>query len=392
MSEEFYIGLMSGTSADGIDAALVAIDDAHGIRLCRALFTPFPAPLRAAILALAGGRYDGKDPIERLGELDVQLGEAFADAALALREAAGLEPRQVRAIGSHGQTIRHRPDAAPAFTLQIGDPHVIAARTGIATVADFRRRDLALGGQGAPLVPAFHQAVFAAPGETRAVLNLGGIANLTLLAADDTVTGFDTGPGNILLDAWAARHGHGRMDKDGVFARAGQPDPRLLKTLLADAYFERPPPKSTGPECFNLDWLDAALKATGTTAAPADVQATLVELTAAGVAAALTAHAAGAMRLYACGGGVHNPALMQALAVALPGIDVTTTADLNVNPDWVEAMAFAWLARQTLGGLPGNVTAVTGAREAAPLGAVVRAGGGAIRTPLPARRNHSTSH
>lgn len=373
MRPELYVGLMSGTSADGIEAALVAID-AAGIALRHAYYTQFSPALRDEIHALARGDYRAADAIDALGALDARLGEAFAAAALAVVAEAGIETGAVRAIGSHGQTIRHRPEGAAPFTLQIGDPHIIAARTGITTVADFRRRDIALGGQGAPLTPAFHQAAFAAPGEARAVLNLGGIANLTLLEPGREVRGFDVGPANTLLDAWATRHGDGTFDKDGALALAGKVHEPLLEALLADAYFRRPPPKSSGPEHFNLEWLDAALAGIGGAPPPADVQATLVALTATTVAHDMTAHAPAVKRLYVCGGGVHNPALMDALAAALPAVAVASTATLGVDPDYVEAMAFAWLAHATLNGAPGNLPAVTGARAPAPLGAIIPSG------------------
>ncbi|HET6655688.1 MAG TPA: anhydro-N-acetylmuramic acid kinase [Gammaproteobacteria bacterium] len=369
MAASLYIGLMSGTSADGVEAALVSIDDER-IQLRHACYEQFAAELHRQIHALARGDYADGDPIDALGTLDVRLGEAFAAAALRVIAEAGVEPVAVRAIGSHGQTIRHRPDGPAPFTLQIGDPNVIAARTGIATAADFRRRDVALGGQGAPLTPAFHQAAFASPDETRAVLNLGGIANVTLLEPGRSVRGFDIGPANTLLDAWAARHGQGRIDKDGALALAGSVRGKLLQTLLKDEYFRRPPPKSSGPEHFNLQWLDAVLGSLPERPSPEDVQATLVELTARTVAHDLHGQTPSAGRVYVCGGGVHNPALMAALRRALPAVAVLSTAELGVDPDYVEAMAFAWLAHRTVTGKAGNLAAVTGAREAAVLGII----------------------
>ncbi|HET7569516.1 MAG TPA: anhydro-N-acetylmuramic acid kinase [Gammaproteobacteria bacterium] len=368
-SGHLYIGLMSGTSADGVEAALVAIEAGH-VRLRHACYQGFSAELHAEVHALAHGEYADADAIETLGALDVGLGAAFADTALQVIAEAGIQAREVRAIGSHGQTIRHRPDASAPFTLQIGDPNVIAARTGITTVADFRRRDLALGGQGAPLAPAFHQAIFADVNEPRAVLNLGGIANLTLLEPGRDVRGFDCGPANTLLDAWATRQGRGPIDRDGALALAGNVCAPLLEKLLEDAYFQHPPPKSSGPEHFNLQWLDAALAGLGESPTPPDVQATLVALTAATIARDLRAQANDTRRLYVCGGGVHNPAVMDALQQALPDVAIASTARLGVDPDYVEAMAFAWLAHRTLEGQPGNLPAVTGAREAAVLGVI----------------------
>jgi anhydro-N-acetylmuramic acid kinase len=360
--EERFIGLMSGTSADAVDAVLAAIGPC-GFRLEAAHHTPLPADLQESVRALA--RTGGLD---ELGDLDVALGELFADAALALLAQAGVEPASVTAIGSHGQTARHRPRAPRPFTLQIGDPNVIAARTGITTVADFRRRDVALGGQGAPLVPAFHQAVFASPDEARAVLNLGGIANLTLLRPGQPVTGFDTGPANVLMDAWARRHLGRPWDEDGRWAASGTPDEGLLAAFLGHPFLSMAPPKSTGPEEFGLAWLDEVLAARGGAVGPQDVQATLVAFTTETVARSLGDLAVG--RLLVCGGGARNSNLLERLAERLGGTRVSTTGEAGIDPGLVEACAFAWLAHRTLAGLPGNLPSVTGARKAAPLGAV----------------------
>ena len=275
-------------------------------------------------------------------------------------------PAHVAAIGSHGQTICHRPNGAFPFTLQIGDPSVIAERTGILTVADFRRGDVAAGGQGAPLLPALHAAVLADPAIPRAILNLGGIANLTLLVPGQEVLGFDTGPANCLLDAWAARHLGTERDNGGAWASSGTVDRDLLARCLDDPYFAAAPPKSTGREVFNLDWLDARVH---TGIAPADVQATLLALSARTIADALRANAPATREVFACGGGVHNPALMDALRAELPGVRVDTTAALGLDPDFVEAAGFAWLAHARLAGEPGNLPSVTGARRPRVLGA-----------------------
>lgn len=335
------------------------------LRVVAARTYAYPLALRDRVLALA--RANAAVALDDFGHLDVEIGECFAEAALALLREAGVAPEAVAAIGSHGQTVCHRPGGAHPFTLQIGDPNVIAERTGIATVADFRRADVAAGGQGAPLLPALHAAIFAAASIPRAILNLGGIANATLLVPGSEVIGFDTGPANCLLDAWATRHLDAARDDGGAWAASGRVDDGLLGALLAEPYFTAPPPKSTGREHFNLDWLDARLAAG---LAPADVQATLLALSARTIADAL--RASGAREVYACGGGVHNAALMAALRRELPEARVDTTATLGLDPDFVEAAGFAWLARARLAGQPGNLPSVTGARGPRLLGGIFR--------------------
>ncbi len=365
---QLFIGLISGTSADGIDAALVAFPDpvaTTGMRLVAARVHPWQAALRERLVALGQGG-DLQD-LDEYGRLDVQVADAFAEASLQLLAEAGVDAAGVAAIGSHGQTIRHRPHSVPPFTLQIGDGSVIAERTGIATACDFRRRDVAAGGQGAPLVPAFHAALLHSADEDRAVLNLGGIGNYTLLPGSGEVRGFDTGPANALLDAWCLRHTGRAFDADGAFAGSGRADAGLLQRLLDEPWFALPPPKSTGREQFHLAWLQPRL-AGGES--PADVQATLLELSAATIADALRAQQPRTARVIACGGGVRNPRLMDAIARRLPGVAVETTTAYGLDPDYVEAMAFAWLARETLAGRPGNLPAVTGAAGARVLGVV----------------------
>lgn len=359
-----FLGLISGTSADAIDAALVTFDGDR-IRCIAASATPYEPLLRERILALALAQQ--LPDFDTLGSLDVAIGEAFAAAANALIDESGVARSQVRAIGSHGQTLWHRPAGPHPFTTQLGDPNVIAERTGITTVADFRRRDVAAGGQGAPLAPAFHAACFSAPDEVRAVLNLGGIANLTVLSPGDPVRGFDTGPASGLMDAWCQRHLGSAYDRDGDWARSGQLDPALLERLLADPYFALPAPKSTGRETFQLHWLERQLRGDE---APADVQATLLALTARTVADAVRRECPRATRVIGCGGGVHNRALVEALTTALAPIRWETTATHGVSPDDVEAMLFAWLARERLEGRPGNRMEVTGARGPRVLGAI----------------------
>ena len=368
-----YLGLISGTSADGIDAALVRFDSDAADARCELVHGDtfaWDAALRARLVELGQG--GDAHSLDELGTLDVRVAEAFADAALALLREAGVPASAVRALGSHGQTVRHRPhgtanDGRFPFTMQLGDGNLIAERTGIATVADFRRRDVAAGGHGAPLLPALHAALLSSRDEDRAVLNLGGIANLTLLPAHGEVRGFDTGPANALMDAWCERHTGNAFDANGEFAASGTVDEALLARLLGDAWFALPPPKSTGREQFHLDWV--ASKLAGGEAV-ADVQATLLELSAATVAGALRAAQPGTKRVLACGGGVRNPRLLARIAARLPGVAVESTAAHGVDPDFVEAMGFAWLARQALLGLPGNLPSVSGARGPRVLGAV----------------------
>ncbi|MEI2457031.1 anhydro-N-acetylmuramic acid kinase [Lysobacter firmicutimachus] len=367
-----YLGLISGTSADGIDAALVRFAAGTPTRCELVLGRTYAweARLRERLVELGQGG-DAR-ALEELGTLDVQVAEAFADAATALIGEAGIAADAVAALGSHGQTVRHRPagagyDGRHPFTWQIGDGAVIAERSGMTTVADFRRRDVAAGGHGAPLMPAFHAALLHDPGEDRAALNLGGIANFTLLPARGEVRGFDTGPANCLLDAWALRHLGTPYDADGRFAASGAVDAGLLARLRGEPWFALPPPKSTGREQFHLTWLEAQLRGGE---APQDVQATLLELSAITVADALRAHQPATRRVLACGGGVRNGALLARIAAHLPGVTVESTAAYGLDPDFVEAMGFAWLARQTLAGLPGNLPSVTGARGLRVLGCV----------------------
>lgn len=350
---------------DGIDVALVRF----GVRteLVAGHSMAFPAELKKELLGLCA---PGENEIDRLGRADVALGRLFAEAVRELLGKAGVAAVFVRAIGSHGQTIRHRPNLQPAFTLQIGDPNVIATETGISVVADFRRKDMALGGQGAPLVPAFHEAIFRTKDKDRVVVNIGGISNLTALPANPAapVLGFDTGPGNTLLDGWARRVLNEPMDRDGALAARGRVQPEFLQALLEEPYFSQPAPKSTGPELFSAAWLQSHL-ARQPAITDADVQATLVALTAQSIADAIKAlPALTTPDVFVCGGGARNPVLMRALAAQLPGCHVDATDALGVSANWVEALAFAWLARQRVLGLPGNCPQVTGATRAAVLG------------------------
>ncbi len=363
-----YIGLMSGTSADGIDATLVDFGGPTP-RLLASHYTPYDLKLRKQILDLC---HPGENEIHRLGELDVALADVFANAVQALLQQAKTPASKIAAIGSHGQTIRHAPTSTHRFTLQIGDPNTIAAKTGITTVADFRRKDIALGGQGAPLVPAFHRSMFAAKNINRSIVNIGGIANVTLLPrdADDHIIGFDTGPGNALLDYWIHTHQNLTHDKAGAWGATGTVNKKLLATMLKDKYFKLPPPKSTGREMFNAQWLRNILAHAEETISPVDVQATLTEFTATTIADAIK-HNMRSGEIYVCGGGAHNAYLIARLqALTAANFTVKSTEALGIHPDWVEAIAFAWLAFQTIQKRAGNLPSVTGAKQAAILGGV----------------------
>ena len=362
---ELYIGLISGTSMDGIDAVLASFDDGE-LTLRGSLAYPYPAELRARLKSAV--RLPDACNLDSLGTLDRWVGECFRDAALKLMNDAGADAAAVTAIGSHGQTLRHRPGGERPYSLQIGDAATIAEGTGITTVSDFRRADIAAGGQGAPLVPPFHEWLFAADDVSRIVLNIGGIANITVLPADGApVTGFDTGPGNTLLDAWISEQRSKPYDTGGRWAADGEVIPQLLNALLDDAYFALPPPKSTGLEAFNLDWLRRFDLGNN---APRDIQATLSELTAASIAGAISAHAPLTGEAYVCGGGAHNADLLSRLRRYLPEVRIRSTSAAGLDPDWVEAVAFAWLAMRTINKQSGNLPGVTGARHKTVLGAI----------------------
>jgi anhydro-N-acetylmuramic acid kinase len=361
VSSAAFIGLMSGTSADGIDAVLVSTD-AEQSTLIHSHHQPMPVELREAILAF---RESGPDELHRLATLDRRLADEYAQAVQALLRSADVNAAAVTAIGCHGQTLRHHPQGDAPYTLQIGDPNRLAERTGITVVADFRRRDMAAGGQGAPLVPAFHQARLVSPGVPSGIANIGGIANITLVSAECDVSGWDTGPGNVLMDSWIARHRGASFDRDGAWAASGTVIEPLLQGLLEDPYFAKSLPKSTGPEYFHLDWLTRQLNGTES---PEDVQRTLTELTVESLARGLEQAPLTVVRV--CGGGAHNALLLERLGERLEHVEVTTTQAIGVDPQEVEAWAFAWLAEQTLAGLPGNVPAVTGAAGARVLGGV----------------------
>ncbi len=357
---------MSGTSMDAIDAALVDIKD-DDLAVIQYRQYPIPQTVQTSVRST-----NIHTPVSVITELDVILGQLFADAVIDLLTAAGLNANTITAIGSHGQTVLHLPNGAYPRTLQIGDPARIAVTTGITTVADFRRNDIAAGGQGAPLACAFHAWRFRHADINRTVLNLGGMANITLLPSnpDSNITGFDTGPGNALMDSWIQRHLQQDYDHNGNWAASGRCDEHLLKLLLAEPYFKLAPPKSTGKDEFNLDWLLAIIAKNGKQIAPADVQASLLELTARSVSAAITTYAAGTQELLVCGGGVHNRSLLQRLEELLPDQAIAPTDNYGVDANAVEAITFAWLAKCRLDNRPANICSVTGASRPVLLGAI----------------------
>lgn len=366
MPPDRHGGVMSGTSLDGVDAVIADFAPARGV--CRTLgvaHVPFAPALRHELAALQAS---GDDELARAARASVALADLYAEAVLAACRAAGLAPGDIASIGVHGQTVRHRPDER--WTIQLNDAARVAERTGITVVADFRRRDVAAGGQGAPLVPAFHSALFGRADRVRAVVNLGGIANATLLVPGAPVRGFDTGPGNMLLDHWYARHAGEPFDNGGAWAASGRVDHALLHVMLAEPYFAAPPPKSTGRDLFNAGWLDAMLAHRAAPEHPADVQATLAALTARTVADAIRHACPDVAEVLLCGGGAHNATLVRMLAHDLAPARVLPTSDEGVAVGEVEALAFAWLAREALAGRPGNVPQVTGAAGARVLGAI----------------------
>ncbi len=363
---DLFIGLMSGTSMDAVDAVLA--DFSTGVKQLAHHSLTVPDSLREALLRLAANQ--SPHPLQCLGELDRLLADLFSQCTLELLDKTGIRASEVTAIGSHGQTLYHHPEGPTPFTLQIGDGNRIAQLTDITTVADFRRRDMAVGGQGAPLVPAFHQAVFSNTETNRIILNVGGMANITTLPVGDRqqVGGFDTGPGNVLMDGWIQRQSGQAYDRDGALARSGKVIDSLLGQLLADPFFHRAPPKSTGREHFNLAWLERFIQPQHR---PEDVQASLCELTACSISDAVNQFSGvRSGELIVCGGGAHNRFLLERLAVHLPGFAVNSSKAYDIEPQQVEALAFAWLARQTLLGRPGNVPSVTGASKAVVLGAI----------------------
>jgi anhydro-N-acetylmuramic acid kinase len=363
---DLYVGLMSGTSLDGVDAALVRSQGSGMPQVLGAVHLGYPQALRAQVLQVCADQHLSFDT---LGAIDIGVARLYASAVQALLHDTGTAAAAVRAIGAHGQTVHHQPQGAVRFTVQLGDPNTLAVLTGITVVADFRRRDMALGGQGAPLAPAFHDAVLRHPTQPRVVLNCGGIANISVLLPGQPCIGYDTGPAGILMDAWAARHLGQPFDRDGAWAHSGQLHAPLLQALRADPYFALPPPKSTGREHFHIAWLDTLLARHAPGAAPADVQRTLLELTATTITDALAQHA-DAGELLVAGGGAFNAALLQRLQALNPRWVVASTAAHGIPPERMEAVAFAVFAQRTMDGLTGNLPAVTGASRPCILGGI----------------------
>ncbi len=366
-----YIGLMSGTSLDAIDAVILESGEGRH-RLRHQLSYPFPPDFRDHLLTLCEGTLSNE--LEQFGLADRTMGKLLAEATTALLNASGVEANQIHAIGSHGQTVRHRPpntgrSREQAFTIQLGDPNTIAEITGITTVADFRRRDIAAGGQGAPLVPAFHAAAFALHGRDRVIANIGGMSNISVLTASGHIGGFDTGPGNVLMDSWIKQQQNKAYDKGGNWAQSGKVNTALLEYFLRDPYYQIDGPKSTGREQFGINTIESALDKLPPIS-PEDVQATLLELTATTLCRAIQHQKLNNPEVFLCGGGASNFALRSRISQLLPHSHVDTTDSLGISADWVEAAAFAWLAKATLSGQHGNVPAVTGASGCRILGAI----------------------
>ncbi|OGT27045.1 MAG: anhydro-N-acetylmuramic acid kinase [Gammaproteobacteria bacterium RIFCSPLOWO2_02_FULL_42_14] len=372
-----YIGLMSGTSMNAVDAVLVSFDQ-YTPMILETHSCDIPVSLKKIVTQLSESSVCD---IRTFGETDTQLGMLFAETCIKLLKKTVFHANEIIAIGSHGQTIYHQPNHTHPFTLQIGDPNIIAAQTGITTVADFRRRDVALGGQGAPLVPAFHDYLFHDRTTDQFVVNIGGIANITHLSKNKSIIGFDTGPGNTLLDLWCEKNCNTVFDKNGEWARSGKLNHDLLKIFLADPYFEKKFPKSTGREYFNLNWLTEKIASLSCEASssrdsiagsidPQNIQSTLTELTAKTIADAVTQLATHTHTIHLCGGGAYNNFLIERLRFHCKSSDIQFTTKIGIHPEWMEAAAFAWLAKQTLEKKPGNCPSVTGAQKESVLGAV----------------------
>lgn len=362
---ELYIGLISGTSVDGVDCALVSFED-NKLNLLATHFEESSTDLRKSVLSLCEGT---SISLTSLGETDVAIGKWFAGAVNEILSKANLGANEIKAIGSHGQTIWHQPAGENAFSLQIGNPNLIAQLTGISTVTDFRQRDIAAGGQGAPLAPLLHREVFQSESIDRAVVNVGGIANVTMLPANGACLAFDTGPGNVLMDYWIGKQQQKRLDENGDWAASGSSNKALLNCLLNDPYFPLQAPKSTGRELFSGPWLERKLGELGKQIEAKDVQATLLECTVDSISDAIR-DLFSPEEIYVCGGGAHNNALMSKLKTTIPSASVFTTSELGIDPDWVEAIAFAWMAKQTIAGKKIDTSPFTGAKKPVLLGGI----------------------
>ena len=363
-----YAGIMSGTSLDGIDTVLLELADGAfnlPVRLLATHYQPFPQQLKDSLLAL---HHPASNELHQAQLISNELSRLYAAATASLLKQAGITPDQVRAIGCHGQTIRHRPEHG--YTIQLGNAALLAELSGITVVSDFRSRDIAAGGQGAPLVPAFHDQALRHPSIHRVIVNIGGISNLTDLPPGRPTTGFDCGPGNLLMDAWITQHRGEPYDKNGAWAASGKIIPALLQTLLTEPFLHATPPKSSGRDLFHMTWLSSKLRGDEV---PADVQATLLALTSHAIADAIHDFCTGAQEIYLCGGGAHNEALVQHLSASLPDCRIQDTDALGMSADWLEAMAFAWLAQQTMCAQSANLPAVTGAAHPCILGAIYQA-------------------
>ena len=368
----YYIGVMSGTSLDGVDIAIITYSESDSFHFIAAQTFPFPDELHFKLQQLIATQ---ECSLQDLGEVDIALGQLIGKSINQLLASQQLSAKDIMAIGSHGQTLFHSPNGDQPFSMQIGDANVIAEITGITTIADFRQRDIAAGGQGAPLVPAFHQALFSSSREARVIVNIGGISNITLLPAlsSDAIIGFDTGPGNVLLDYWTKLHLDKPYDEGGQWAASGQCNNKLLTLLLDDPYFKQTAPKSTGRELFNQRWLETKRAEYEQDMTLADVQTTLVELTAQTISNDIKSYANSSKSIFICGGGAHNDYLLSRLQTLLDDKQVVTTDTIGLHPDWVEACAFAWLAYRTTNNLTGNLSAVTGAKHPVILGAIYSA-------------------
>ncbi|MEE9327350.1 MAG: anhydro-N-acetylmuramic acid kinase [Cocleimonas sp.] len=361
-----YIGLMSGTSLDGIDTVLVDFNYSPP-RLIDSYSHPIPSSLREKILGIINPKWRGS--LASIGILHHQLGKLYADACNQLIQKESHVKESIVAIGSHGQTVWHQPEGNHPFSLQLGDANVISELTGITTIADFRNRDIAAGGQGAPLVPAFHQEMLTHPNQDRVILNIGGIANITILSPNAITVGFDTGPGNGLLDAWTQQNKNKAFDENGNWARSGKVQIDILEQLLQNPYFSTQPPKSTGKELFNLAWLNQSIENNLDAYKAEDIQATLTEITALSISDNIKQYS----ELYVCGGGLRNKFLMERISHHLPETSISSTKTLGIDPDWMEAIAFAWLAKRTFEGKTGNLSTATGAEHNRILGGIFTA-------------------